>query len=238
MSKKIRWTRELVLQKIREYHAQGVELKSNSIRKVDNKLFDAARRRFSSWGEAVEMAGFEYDHQEWLPRNVITIEGDTKKIIVTKRDGSKHIVLVDSYLSLPSKIGIPMEHDHAQVSFEGQSMPLHIYIYGQAREGYAVSHIDGNQLNNKISNLREIPLGKQILNIKHKGYHLNKKTGKYLAFIKVDGNKKYLGSFDTPEEASLEYKRAKVKYHGKYASVDYIEEIKCDVANLNSKMFN
>lgn len=50
-----------------------------------------------------------------------------------------------------------------------------------------------------------------------KGYSLNKKTGKYLAYIYTDGKHKNLGSHDTPQEARQAYETAYFELHGKEA---------------------
>lgn len=46
-----------------------------------------------------------------------------------------------------------------------------------------------------------------------KGYTFDKSRNKYQAQIKVGGKQIQLGRFNTPEEAELAYKQAKLKYH-------------------------
>lgn len=83
-----------------------------------------------------------------------------------------------------------------------------------------VDHIDGNRLNNSWNNLREATYAENAQNlvaprINNKvgiiGVH--KKRNKFIAQIMTDGKKKYIGQFDTPEEAHQAYVNAKRQYH-------------------------
>lgn len=53
----MRWTRALVLDRIREYQAQGADLSSGGVRKYDEALQRAAMNRFGSWDAALKAAG-------------------------------------------------------------------------------------------------------------------------------------------------------------------------------------
>ncbi len=84
-----------------------------------------------------------------------------------------------------------------------------------------IDHIDGNPLNNKIENLREATHAENCQNKimqrkcsnKYIGITHRKKTNKYGAQIKVNGNHTWLGLFDTPEEAHAAYCAAKRQLH-------------------------
>jgi hypothetical protein len=76
-----------------------------------------------------------------------------------------------------------------------------------------IDHIDGNSLNNKIENLRDVPHNINIQNrkaatIKNKTGFLGvvKRRNKYAAHIHRNGKQIYLGLFDTPELAHKTYK--------------------------------
>ena len=81
---------------------------------------------------------------------------------------------------------------------------------------YVVEHIDKDPLNNKLCNLRWItmnevnrnktPVDKTNTTSKYVGVHYDKKTDKWVASIRIQGKKTYLGSFEDEEEASIEYK--------------------------------
>lgn len=85
-----------------------------------------------------------------------------------------------------------------------------------------IDHIDGDKLNNKICNLREVT---RIVNQQNRhsaqsnnktkllGTSFHAKVGKYRAVIEVDGKHKHLGYFDTAEEAHSVYIETKRKFH-------------------------
>jgi hypothetical protein len=75
-----------------------------------------------------------------------------------------------------------------------------------APAGVEVDHKDGNKLNNRRSNLRLATRGQQNQNrvswaaSGYKGVHRNGKRWK--ALVHINGERHYLGTFDTPEEAN------------------------------------
>ena len=76
-----------------------------------------------------------------------------------------------------------------------------------------VDHINGIKTDNRFENLR---CGTQQQNMfnqpKAKGYHM-RKDGKYVAEITLNGKKKYLGRFKSPDVARMAYIVAKKHYH-------------------------
>jgi len=77
-----------------------------------------------------------------------------------------------------------------------------------------IDHIDGNKINNKILNLRDVSGQENSFNFtKAKGYSWDKKNKKFHASIKVNYKGKHLGRFNTQEEARNAYLKAKEKYH-------------------------
>lgn len=85
-----------------------------------------------------------------------------------------------------------------------------------------IDHIDGDPLNNRISNLRDVTCFVNMQNQRKAnsdnktgllGVYLNKKSGKFIAQIGYKGKLKYLGSFSTPEDAHAAYLVAKRKHH-------------------------
>ena len=77
----------------------------------------------------------------------------------------------------------------------------------------SIDHIDRNQLNNSIENLRVATHSQNMWNQGAKGYYFNKNAGKYLARINVNGKDKHLGLFVNPEDARQAYVEAKKIYH-------------------------
>jgi hypothetical protein len=93
-----------------------------------------------------------------------------------------------------------------------------------AEAGLHVDHIDGNGLNNQRSNIRLATQSQNLGNRRsaggetpYKGVHFlkgaSRKTPTWIARIQ----KKYLGSFSTPEDAARAYDRAALETWGEFA---------------------
>ena len=54
------WTRQLVIEAIKEAHAKGEAINSKSAQNNMKPLYMAAIKRFRSWGQAVKIAGINY----------------------------------------------------------------------------------------------------------------------------------------------------------------------------------
>lgn len=92
-----------------------------------------------------------------------------------------------------------------------------------------VDHINGDSLDNRRVNLRLVTAAQNSRNRKRnslntsglKGASFDRKTGKWLATIKLDGKTIYLGKFPTVEEAHDAYVAGSIKYHGEFGSPEY-----------------
>jgi hypothetical protein len=85
-----------------------------------------------------------------------------------------------------------------------------------------IDHIDGNRSNNSIDNLRLASRSQNAANRKNwrneaKGVYKSKKTGKYLALIRKDKKRIFLGQFFTAQEAGDAYSKAAEELHGEFA---------------------
>jgi len=85
-----------------------------------------------------------------------------------------------------------------------------------------IDHINGNGLDNRLSNLREVTQQENCHNIKklpnhnttgYMGVSYYKAGKKYSAHININGKKKHLGYFITALDAHNAYLTAKKKYH-------------------------
>jgi len=89
---------------------------------------------------------------------------------------------------------------------------MHRSIMGEP-EGFNVDHVNGNGLDNRRSNLRLATVSQngynRRININNssgfKGVSWNKSTGKWVAYITVNQERKHLGSFDKAEDAHAAY---------------------------------
>ncbi len=77
-----------------------------------------------------------------------------------------------------------------------------------------VDHIDGNTINNNISNLRWVTRSENNQNKQTtKGYNWDKQRNKWLAQIMVNKKSIFLGYHDTEEQAREAYLNAKKIHH-------------------------
>ena len=75
-----------------------------------------------------------------------------------------------------------------------------------------IDHENRSRRDNRLENLRNITQSQNMLNTQGKGFRLTP-NGRYCAEIRVNRVNKYLGTFDTAEEARASYLAAKKKYH-------------------------
>lgn len=122
--------------------------------------------------------------------------------------------------SIAGKVG---NRGYLQIKLLGKMYQAHrlawLYCYGRFPDDL-IDHIDHDTLNNRIDNLREVNANGNMHNyIKPNS---NNKLGylgvsacgnKLQAEIKTYGKRKYLGSFNTPEEAHAAYVVAKRELH-------------------------
>lgn len=94
------------------------------------------------------------------------------------------------------------------------------------KEGMVVDHIDGNGLNNQRNNLREATPTQNKINGElradsmtgFKGVKYCPDVNKWMARIGINGTRKYLGLFPTPEEAYKAYCEEADKIHEDFAN--------------------
>lgn len=93
---------------------------------------------------------------------------------------------------------------------------MHRLVCGNIPDGMVVDHINHNTLDNRRENLRVCTHAQNMWNrLGVRGSHPNKNG--YAAFIRVNGERKYLGTYPTAEAAAAAYNRAKKELHGPFA---------------------
>ena len=99
---------------------------------------------------------------------------------------------------------------------------IYFYVYGKFPNP-CVDHINGNSLDDRPINLREVTVTQNSWN--HKGRKksndlpmgIRKNHNKYVARIAVNKKQITIGSFNTVEEAEKQYINYRKKYYGEYS---------------------
>lgn len=99
----------------------------------------------------------------------------------------------------------------------------------KAKLGQAIDHIDGDKLNNRVSNLRFCSQAENSRNqtLKrnntsgYKGVSIIRSTKKWATQVKIDYKKYYFGCYDTAEEAASIYDTVALQLHGEFARLNY-----------------
>lgn len=131
-----------------------------------------------------------------------------------------------SAFSTPNNLTPYARHD---VQWGGRRLAflLHREILGAPR-GIQVDHINGDGLDNRRENLRLVSPSENMRNRPapksnksgYKGVSFYKSRGLWQAQIQVEGKKKTLGYFSSPEVAFSAYCQAAERLHGQFARVD------------------
>lgn len=107
---------------------------------------------------------------------------------------------------------------------------LHHFVIGHPLNGLVVDHINGNTLDNRLSNLRIVTVRQNGCNridqregktsSRYPGVYWNKQKRKWQAQIKFGVRKKYLGRYDSQEEAFGAYEKALSAFYKLKAEVE------------------
>jgi len=112
------------------------------------------------------------------------------------------------------------------------SLLLHRLILGTGRKN-VVDHINGNPLDNRRCNLRACTHQQNMWNMKkpitnttgYKGVCKHKRSGKFVAGIRVNGRQTHLGCFDAAEDAAIAYDKTALSFWGEFARTNFPREM-------------
>lgn len=110
---------------------------------------------------------------------------------------------------------------YERIKIDGKAYKSHrlawLYVYGELPEG-EVDHINGNTLDNRIANLRDVTRRENCMNKTKRADNssgvtgVSKQNGKWVARISHNKKRILIGSFDSLEAAKESRKEAEVKY--------------------------
>lgn len=75
-----KWTEDKIVEEIKKLYEQNVPLNSDYIQKNHTKLHSASQRYFSSWGDAVDKAGYNYDEIKGIKWTEETIKDEILRL--------------------------------------------------------------------------------------------------------------------------------------------------------------
>ena len=99
----------------------------------------------------------------------------------------------------------------------------------KASDKQTIDHIDNDSLNNQKHNLRFCTNQENCFNqgkkeycsSQYKGVCFYRRTGQWMAYIRIDGILKHLGYYNSEITAALKYDVAAEKYFGKFANFNF-----------------
>ena len=116
-------------------------------------------------------------------------------------------------------------NSYIRITIDGKGYGAHrlawLYVHGKHPTDQ-IDHINGNPLDNRIVNLREATLFENAQNIKrpqknnkhgYLGITFDKRKNLWRARIGVNGTRRYIGKFKSPEDAYKAYLSAKRDMH-------------------------
>jgi hypothetical protein len=120
--------------------------------------------------------------------------------------------------------GLTNRAGYSMLCVDKCSYPAHrlawLYVHGEWPK-QVIDHINGDRLDNRISNLRDVSTKINLQNVRaarstnkeSKLLGAHKNGNKWASHIETDGKLRYLGTFLTPEEAHAAYLVAKRELH-------------------------
>ena len=153
--------------------------------------------------------------------NKVIYDNDTVKLITVKGEE----ILIDriDYDKIKEYYWSINSQGYAISVINGKHKRIHLMILDKPN-GFVVDHINGNNLDNRRSNLRICTYKENARNVRvsknsktgYLGISLTK-FGRYRARITVDGKEVRLGNYENLEDAIKARKEAEIKYFGEYS---------------------
>lgn len=125
-------------------------------------------------------------------------------------------------------------HGYLHIGIKGKRYKAHRLIWMMVHNEWPdqIDHINGNKLDNRLCNLRNVDAANNLRNTAIRkdnksgvvGVNFHKTSGKWVSYIRVNGKHKHLGTFEDKSQAIEERKKAEKLYgfhenHGRKAAV-------------------
>lgn len=115
-------------------------------------------------------------------------------------------------------------HGHGDKRWRNSRI-IWLWMTGEWPDDNEIDHIDNDGWNNRWENLRKATHSQNAKNLRLKsnntsgfpGVSYDKRRERYRARITVDWKEKWLGYFETLDDAVKAYRKAAVRYHGEFA---------------------
>lgn len=193
---------------------------NTAYRSKDNKFYcNKHYGQLYVYGKILERTKFDPNEYNFLE--------DRVEILIYKKDKvfSVFISLESSLLVKNFKLYLRKDGYVAFKNNEEQkTYLLHRYLMGNPKGKVEVDHINRNKLDNRLENLRIVPLTINRINsdmMKNNtsgviGVTWDKSRKKWKSSLNIDSKCYNLGRFDTLEEASQARREAEEKYHNQF----------------------
>lgn len=139
-------------------------------------------------------------------------EPETGKLFWNKRPSNCVVVGAEA--------GNYNDQGYMMCRFKGKNLRVHRIVWaitkGEQPSAF-IDHINGSRGDNRVENLREVSNAENLQNMKKaKGCTYIIRLDKWMAQINVNKEHKYLGVFNTEQEAHEAYLKAKKELHPFY----------------------
>ena len=126
-----------------------------------------------------------------------------------------------------SKAGV-IDNGYVLIGIDGVKYQAHVlawfYMTGTMPD-FLLDHENNERADNRWNNLRRATRSQNNANVGVKKHNMlgikgvqRHRTGRFAAKIQVNGKQKYLGLFDTPEEAGEAYRLEAIRVHEEFAN--------------------
>jgi hypothetical protein len=157
------------------------------------------------------------------------------KALFYYKDGKLYNRISRGSVKKDQETGYIAEDGYRRVRVDGKYYYVHRLVWfiltnKEIPEDLYIDHIDGNRLNNDISNLRLASALENQYNkarqsngtSSYKGVWFDAKKNCWKASIRFQNERKYIGQFETELEAAIAYDKLAIEIQGKFAKLNIL----------------